>query len=58
MLLWLWRRLVATALTKPLTWEPPYAVGVAKEMAKRQKRKKKKKKEWQSRISKEEHGWR
>ena len=28
-LLWLWHRLVATALFGPLAWEPPYAVGVA-----------------------------
>ena len=28
-LLWLWHRLVATALIKPLAWEPPYAAGVA-----------------------------
>ena len=28
-LLWLWCRLVAVALIGPLTWEPPYAVGVA-----------------------------
>ena len=28
-LLWLWRRLVATAPIGPLAWEPPYAVGVA-----------------------------
>ena len=28
-LLWLWCRLEATALTQPLTWEPPYAAGVA-----------------------------
>ena len=27
-LLWLWRRLVATALIRPLAWEPPYATGV------------------------------
>ena len=27
--LWLWRRLVATAPTGPLAWEPPYAVGAA-----------------------------
>ena len=26
-LLWLWRRLAATALIRPLAWEPPYAVG-------------------------------
>ena len=29
MLLWLWRRLAAIALTGPLAWEPPYAVGAA-----------------------------
>ena len=28
-LLWLWRRLEATAPIRPLAWEPPYAVGVA-----------------------------
>ena len=38
-LLWLWRRPVATAPISPLAWEPPYAAGVAL------KRKKKKKKE-------------
>ena len=26
-LLWLWCRLTATALIRPLVWEPPYAVG-------------------------------
>ena len=36
-LLWLWRRLVATAPIGPLAWEAPYASGVAQEMAKRQK---------------------
>ena len=39
-LLWLWRRPVATALIRPLAWEPPYAVGAALEKAKRQKKKK------------------
>ena len=29
MLLWLWRRPSATALIRPLAWEPPYATGVA-----------------------------
>jgi len=43
-LLWLWRRLVATAPIGPLAREPPYAAGAAQEMAKRQKKKKKKKK--------------
>ena len=37
---WLWCRLAATALVRPLAWEPPYAAGVALE---RQKKKKKKK---------------
>ena len=38
-LLWLWRRPVAIALIRSLAWEPPYAVGAAQEMAKRQKKK-------------------
>ena len=38
-LLWLWRRLAATAPIGPLAWEPPYAAGMALEMAKRQKKK-------------------
>ena len=29
LLLWLWHRLAATALTGPLAWEPPCAVGAA-----------------------------
>ena len=37
-LLWLWCRLAAAALIRPLAWEPPYAVGAALE---RQKDKKK-----------------
>ena len=28
-LLWLWHRPTATALIRPLAWEPPYAVGAA-----------------------------
>ena len=39
-LLWLWRRPAATALIRPLAWEPPYAAGGAPEKAKRQKKKK------------------
>ena len=35
-LLWLWRRLAATALIQPLAWEPPYAAGVALEKANKQ----------------------
>ena len=40
MLLWLWRRLAATALIRPLTWEPAYDTGAA---LKRQKTKNKNK---------------
>ena len=48
-LLWLWHRLAATALTasspiRPLALEPPYAAGVAQEMAKRQNKTKQNKK--------------
>ena len=46
-LLWLWCRPAAVALTGPLAWEPPYAVGAALEKAKRAKKKKEKKKEKQ-----------
>ena len=42
-LLQLWFRPVATAPIRPLSWEPPYAVGAALEKTKRQKKKKKKK---------------
>ena len=38
-LLWLWCRLAATAPIRPLTWEPPYAVRVAQEMAKKPQKK-------------------
>ena len=37
---WLWCRLAAAALIRPLAWEPPYAAGAA---LKRQKTKEKKK---------------
>ena len=40
-LLWLWRRLAATALIRSLAWEPPYAAGAAQEMAKKKRQKKK-----------------
>ena len=39
-LLWLWRRLAATALIRPLAWEPPYAAGVAQKWKKKKKKKK------------------
>ena len=34
-LLWLWHRLEAAALIRPLAWEPPCAAGAAQEMAKK-----------------------
>ena len=40
-LLWLWRRLEATAAIRPLAWEPPYAMGVAVEKAKQTNKQKK-----------------
>ena len=36
-LLWLWRRLAATALIRALAWEPPYAAGVALNSKKKKK---------------------
>ena len=41
-LMWLWRRLAATALIRPLAWEPPYAAGSALEKAKQTNKQKKK----------------
>ena len=40
-LVWLWRRPVAKAPIRPLAWEPPYAMRVALEKAKRQQQQKK-----------------
>ena len=37
-LLWLWCRPVATALIRPLAWEPPYAAGAALEKAKKKRK--------------------
>jgi len=34
---------VATALIRPLAWEPPYAMGAAQEIAKKKKKKKERK---------------
>ena len=36
-LLWLWYRPAATALIRPLAWEPPYAAGAALEKTKKKK---------------------
>ena len=41
-LLWLWRRLEATAPIRPLTWEPPCAAGMALKDKKTKIKKKKK----------------
>ena len=38
-LLWLWCRPAATALIRPLAWEPPYAAGAALEKTKNNKNK-------------------
>ena len=43
MLLCLWYRLAAIAPIRALAWDPPYAVGVAQEMAKKKKKKERKK---------------
>ena len=40
-LLWLWCRPVAVALTGPLAWDPPYAVGVALKKTRNKKQKQK-----------------
>ena len=42
-LLWLWCRLVATAVIRPLAWEPPYAMDAALKGQKTKKKKKKRK---------------
>ena len=42
-LLWLWCRPVATALIRPLAWEPPYAVGSGPRKGKKTKNKTKQK---------------
>ena len=36
-LLWLWHSLVATALIRPLAWEPPDAAGTALKSQKKKK---------------------
>ena len=36
-LLWLWHKPTATALIRPLAWEPPYAAGTDLENTKKKK---------------------
>ena len=43
-LLWLWHRMAATALFRPLAWGPTYAVGAGLKIQKDQKKKKKRQK--------------
>ena len=43
-LLWLWCRPVATAVIRPLAWEPPYAAGAALKGQKTKTKTKKKEK--------------
>ena len=38
-LLWLWHRLAATALIRPLAWEPPYAADATLKKKKKKKKK-------------------
>ena len=47
-LLWLWRRPTATALIRPLPWEPPYAAGVPQEIATKTKKDKRQKKKFKN----------
>ena len=44
-LLWLWYRLVATALIRSLAWEPPHAMDAALKGQKTKKKERKKKKQ-------------
>ena len=50
-----WCRPLATALIRPLAWEPPYAEGVALEKVKRPKKKKKKKKRDRNNVIKSDY---
>ena len=45
-LLWLWPRLAATALTRPLAWEPPYTAGAAQKRQKTKAKTNKQKNMW------------
>ena len=51
LLLWLWRRLAAAALIRPLAWEPPYAAGAALEKDEKTKKEKRKEKNCSYRSS-------
>ena len=48
--LWLWCRPVAMAPIGPLAWDPPYAAGVALEMAEKKKKRKKRIKDLRIRV--------
>ena len=49
-LLWPWSRPAATALIRPIAWEPPYAVGMALKRQKTKQNKKQTKKQKQNRF--------
>ena len=49
--LWLWHRLAAIALIRPLTWEPPYAMGAALKKKDKSKKKKKRKKKKRNTVN-------
>ena len=53
MLLWLWRSLGATALIRPLAWEPPYTMGMALKGQKTKEKKGKERKGKEKRKEKE-----
>ena len=38
MLLWLWHRLAATAMIRPLAWEPPYDMGCGPKKTEKKKK--------------------
>ena len=52
-MLWLWRRLAATAPIRSLAWKPPYAAGAAKRKSKKKKKKKKEKRKEKKERKKE-----
>ena len=54
--LWLWCRPVATTLSGPLAWEPPYATRAALKRQQQQQKKKKKKKEKEKKSSLSSYG--
>ena len=54
-LLWLWCRPAAKALTQPLAWKPPYAMGAALKSKTKAKQTNKKRKIFRKQVNK--HGF-